>query len=104
VGRVLRRRGGQNSIACPHHQIANITGRAATGAVVNGPNGAELFEGGLGGHFEEMPPCPAGGVDRYAEFTGHGSRFVDDVRSWQASEPADDFAAIALYALVLTST
>ena len=37
--------------------------------------------------------------DRYAEFTGHGSRYVDDVRSWQASEPADDFAAIAVYAL-----
>ncbi|MGW3348772.1 glycoside hydrolase family 9 protein [Nonomuraea rubra] len=93
---------GENSIACPHHQIANITGKPATGAVVNGPNSAGLFEGGLGGHFEEMPPCPAGGVDRYAEFTGHGSRFVDDVRSWQASEPADDFAAIALYALMLT--
>ena len=46
-----------------------------------------------------MNPCPADGVDRYAEFTGHGSRYVDDVRSWQASEPADDFAAIAVYAL-----
>ncbi|MEV0611900.1 glycoside hydrolase family 9 protein [Nonomuraea sp. NPDC050404] len=94
---------GQNSIACPHHQVANITGRPATGAVVNGPNSAGLFEGGLGGHFEEMPPCPPGGVDRYEEFTGRGSRFVDDVRSWQASEPADDFAAVALYALTLMS-
>jgi len=46
-----------------------------------------------------MNPCPADGVDRYAEFTGHGSRYVDDVRSWQASEPADDFAAVAVYAL-----
>ncbi|MCG5219312.1 glycoside hydrolase family 9 protein [Streptosporangium soli] len=95
---------GENSIGCPHHQIANITGKPAIGAVVNGPNSASLFEGGLGGHFEEMPPCPPDGVDRYAEFTGHGSRFVDDVRSWQASEPADDFAAIALYALTLSST
>lgn len=94
---------GEDSIACPHHQIFNITGRPATGAVVNGPNGAGLFDDGLGEHFEEMPPCPPDGVDRYAEFTGHGSRFVDDVRSWQASEPADDFAAIALYALTLTS-
>ncbi|GAA4509597.1 MULTISPECIES: glycoside hydrolase family 9 protein [Nonomuraea] len=93
---------GENAIACPHHQIANITGRPATGAVVNGPNDAGLFEDGLGGHFEEMPPCPADGTDRYERFTGHGSRFVDDVRSWQASEPADDFAAIALYALTLT--
>ncbi|MFB4287300.1 glycoside hydrolase family 9 protein [Nonomuraea sp. ATR24] len=95
---------GKRSIACPHHQIANITGRPATGAVVNGPNDAKLFEDGLGGHFEEMPPCPADGKDRYERFTGHGSRFADDVRSWQASEPADDFAAIALYALTLTST
>ncbi|MEU8246693.1 glycoside hydrolase family 9 protein [Nonomuraea sp. NPDC048916] len=95
---------GERSIACPHHQIANITGEPATGAVVNGPNDAKLFEDGLGGHFEEMPPCPADRVDRYERFTGHGGRFVDDVRSWQASEPADDFAAIALYALTLTST
>ncbi|NAS24384.1 hypothetical protein GT755_22180 [Herbidospora sp. NEAU-GS84] len=95
---------GANSIACPHHQIANITGKPAKGAVVNGPNSADLFEDGLGGHFDEMPPCPPNGVDVYHEFTGHGSRFVDDVRSWQASEPADDFAAIALYALTLTSS
>ena len=50
-------------------------------------------------HEPGMNPCPADGVDQYAEFTGHGSRYVDDVRSWQASEPADDFAAIAVYAL-----
>ncbi|MBB3732196.1 glycoside hydrolase family 9 protein [Nonomuraea dietziae] len=92
---------GDNSISCPHYQIANLTGRPATGAVVNGPNAASLFDDGLGGHFEEMAKCPADGVDRYEEFTGRGSRFVDDVRSWQASEPADDFAAIALYALTL---
>ncbi|MEU7891430.1 glycoside hydrolase family 9 protein [Nonomuraea sp. NPDC049152] len=92
---------GDNSISCPHYQISNLTGRPATGAVVNGPNAASLFDDGLGDHFEEMAKCPADGVDRYQEFTGRGSRFVDDVRSWQASEPADDFAAIALYALTL---
>ncbi|GII79936.1 hydrolase [Sphaerisporangium rufum] len=94
---------GEHSIACPHHQIANITGRPAAGAVVNGPNGAKLFADGLGERFDEMPPCPPGKVDRYKRFTGRGSRFVDDVRSWQTSEPADDFAAVALYALTLTS-
>ncbi|MFI6497525.1 glycoside hydrolase family 9 protein [Nonomuraea typhae] len=94
---------GANAITCPHYQMSNITGRPPTGAVVNGPNGASLFEGGLGGHMDRMNPCPAGGVDRYAQFTGRGSRFVDDVRSWQASEPADDFAAVALYALTLMS-
>ncbi|WP_238151182.1 glycoside hydrolase family 9 protein [Kribbella sindirgiensis] len=90
---------GRNAERCPHHQIANITGRTLTGAVVNGPNSASLFDEGLGDHLDGMNPCPADGVDRYAEFTGHGSRYVDDVRSWQASEPADDFAAIAVYAL-----
>ncbi len=90
---------GQNAERCPHHQIANITGKQLTGAVVNGPNSEELFEEGLGDYLDGMNPCPADGSDQYAEFTGHGSRYVDDVRSWQASEPADDFAAIAVYAL-----
>ncbi|GAA0942346.1 glycoside hydrolase family 9 protein [Nonomuraea longicatena] len=94
---------GENAISCPHYQMSNITGRPPTGAVVNGPNNVSLFESGLGGHMDRMRPCPADGVDRYAEFTGKGSRFVDDVRSWQASEPADDFAAIALYAMTLMS-
>ncbi|WP_433377187.1 glycoside hydrolase family 9 protein [Streptosporangium sp. CA-115845] len=100
---------GENFERCPHHQIANLNGRVdgrppyATGAVVNGPNSEDLFKDGLGGHFEEMKRCPGDGVDRYEEFTGRGSRYVDDVRSWQASEPADDFAAIALYALTLMS-
>jgi hypothetical protein len=90
---------GQNSEHCPHHQIANITGRQLTGAVVNGPNGADLFEDGLDGYLDGMNPCPADGSDRYESLTGHGSRYVDDVRSWQTAEPADDFAAIAVYAL-----
>lgn len=94
---------GDNSIRCPHYQMSNITGRPPTGAVVNGPNSATLFEDGLGEHMDRMNACPADGVDRYAPFTGRGSRFVDDVRSWQASEPADDFAAVALYALTLMS-
>ncbi|WP_155335418.1 glycoside hydrolase family 9 protein [Acrocarpospora corrugata] len=101
---------GENAERCPHHQVANLKGRAdgrhpmLTGAVVNGPNSADLFADGLGGHFDEMNHCPPDGVDRYEEFTGRGARYVDDVRSWQASEPADDFAAIALYALTLTSS
>ncbi|MEO3858384.1 glycoside hydrolase family 9 protein [Acrocarpospora sp. B8E8] len=101
---------GENAERCPHHQVANLKGRAdgrhpmLTGAVVNGPNSADLFADGLGGHFDEMVRCPPDGMDRYEEFTGRGARYVDDVRSWQASEPADDFAAIALYALTLTSS
>ena len=37
-----------------------------------------------------MPPSP-----------GHGSRFVDDVRSWQTVEPAIDFTAAASLAFAL---
>lgn len=66
---------------------------------MNGPNSEELFAEGLGDHLDNMTPCPANGIDRFEQFTGRGSRYVDDVRSWQASEPADDFAAIAVYAL-----
>nr|BFE82730.1 hypothetical protein GCM10020093_053310 [Planobispora longispora] len=49
---------GENPIRCPHHQIANLTGEQAVGAVVNGPNDTSYFDGGLGGHFEEMAACP----------------------------------------------
>ncbi|MEU4389812.1 glycoside hydrolase family 9 protein [Kribbella sp. NPDC023855] len=90
---------GENSAGCPHHQISNIVDRPLTGAVVNGPNSADLFADGLGDNMDNMKPCPADGTDRYEEFTGRGSRYVDDVRSWQASEPADDFTAVAVYAL-----
>jgi endoglucanase len=90
---------GQNFERCPHHQIANILGHQLTGAVVNGPNSADLFEDGLDGYLDGMVACPPDASDRYNQFTGHGSRYVDDVRSWQTAEPADDFAAIAIYAL-----
>ncbi|NEA37265.1 glycoside hydrolase family 9 protein [Streptomyces sp. SID13031] len=90
---------GEPAERCPHHQIANIVDRPLIGGVVNGPNSAELFEEGLGDNLDNMKPCPANGVDTFNQFTGRGSRYVDDVRSWQASEPADDFAAIAVYAL-----
>jgi hypothetical protein len=95
---------------CPQHVVANLNGRLdgrhpiATGAAVNGPNDASLFEDGLDDHLDGMRHCPPGGSDAYAQFTGHGSRYVDDVRSWQTAEPADDFTALGLYALTLTAT
>ena len=72
------------------------------GAVVNGPNCADLFADGLDEFFDEGHACPTDGKDRYAAFTGHGSRFVDDVSAWQTVEPALDFSGIAGYALALT--
>ncbi|WP_433293866.1 glycoside hydrolase family 9 protein [Actinoplanes sp. CA-030573] len=83
---------------CPQHQIANLTGRTLTGAVVNGPNDPELFADGLGDPMDEMVTCPADGKDRFAAFTGHGSRYVDDVRAWQTDEPALDMTGSAVLA------
>jgi hypothetical protein len=100
---------GTNFERCPQHVVANLNGRTdgrhpiATGAVVNGPNGTSVFEDGLDDYLDGMRHCPPDGSDAYARFTGHGGRYVDDVRSWQTSEPADDFTALGLYALTLTA-
>jgi hypothetical protein len=71
--------------------------RTLIGAVVNGPNDRSLFSDGQ--FFDEGRDCHTGG---YGAFTGHGSRFVDDVRSWQTVEPAIDFTATAALAFALT--
>ena len=34
------------------------------------------------------------------QFTGHGSRFMDDVRVWQSDEPALDMTATSLLAML----
>ena len=92
---------------CPQHVVANLSGSQdgsapiLRGAVVNGPNSADLFSDGLGEFFEEGHTCPPDGVDAYAAFNGHGSQYVDDVRSWQTVEPAIDFTSIALLAFAL---
>jgi hypothetical protein len=70
--------------------------------VVNGPNDRGLFSDGLGEFFDEGRACPPHGGDRYARFSGHGSRFVDDVRSWQTVEPAIDFTATAAFAFAVS--
>ena len=62
----------------------------------------DLFADGLGEFFEEGHTCPRRRCDRYAAFSGHGSRFVDDVRSWQTVEPAIDFTAVASLAFALS--
>jgi hypothetical protein len=94
---------------CMQHVVANLSGSLdgsppiVRGAVVNGPNSADLFEDGLGEFFDEGRTCPADGVNRFARFNGRGSAFVDDVRSWQTVEPAIDFTAAALLAFAMLS-
>ncbi len=98
---------GRNFPRCMQHVAANLSGSVngraplLRGAIVNGPNDATLFTDGLGDRFDTMRKCPANDRDRYATFTGHGSRFVDDVRSWQTVEPAIDFDAAAALAFAL---
>jgi endoglucanase len=94
---------GTNFPACMQHQVANLSGSLDgsppldVGAVVNGPNSPSQFAGGLGGLQTGMRKCPAG-PDVYRQFTGHGSRYVDDVRAWQTAEPALDMTGSAIIA------
>jgi endoglucanase len=92
---------------CPQHQVSNLraslTGAPVlTGAVVSGPakdrrdapDGAkDLIKG--------MVACPPESGDELAEFTGHGSRYTDDVRSWETSEPALDMTGTAILGAAL---
>jgi endoglucanase len=88
---------------CMQHQVANLVGSpdgsppVDVGAVVNGPNGADNFEGGLGGFQTGMVHCTAASR-RLGRFDGQGSRYVDDVRAWQTDEPALDMTGAAIIA------
>ncbi|MFC4035573.1 glycoside hydrolase family 9 protein [Streptomyces polygonati] len=92
---------------CTAGELGNLAGSLngarplEVGAIVNGPNGSEQFEDGLGDYLDGMRPCPAAG-DPFSAFTGHGSTYTDDVRSWQSSEPALDMDASGLLAFSLS--
>jgi hypothetical protein len=94
---------------CPQHVVANLSGGqdgrppVLLGAVVNGPNDAGLFAGGLDDFFANGHACPPGRSDALAAFSGHHSRFVDDVSAWQTVEPAIDFDAAAALAFALSA-
>lgn len=74
---------------CMGGQIENLNSATDVGAVVNGPNGTDNFDGGLGDLMDGMTECEN---DAFTTFTGHGAEYVDDVRSWQSSEPALDMS------------
>ncbi len=84
---------------CMQHQVANLSGTLDgsppidVGAVVNGPNGKDNFEGGLGGFQTGMRHCTSA-ARHLSLFDGHGSRYVDDVRAWQTDEPALDMTGV----------
>lgn len=83
---------------CPEHQVANLTGQAATGAVVNGPNAAALLD--ELNSFDTMVACDGHRADgtAYTDGDGRGSRYLDTVGAWQTAEPAIDFAASSVLA------
>jgi hypothetical protein len=91
---------------CTGSQIPNLSGSTNgsapidTGSVVNGPNGTSNFSGGLGSLQDGMKKCEH---DSFTAFTGHGSEYVDDVRSWQSSEQALDMTGSAVLAGALQS-
>lgn len=90
---------------CMQHQVANLAGsltggaKVAVGAVVNGPNQASLFN--------EIDSLPDGGrscgVSSFKTYDSSSSRYMDDVRTWQSSEPAIDFTSTAALAFSLTA-
>ena len=88
---------------CMQHQVANLSGSNTAaepldvGAVVNGPNGADNFTGGLGGFQDGMKHCVRT-PRRLALLDARGSAYVDDVRSWQTDEPALDMTGAAIIA------
>jgi endoglucanase len=82
---------------CMGGQIENLNSAVDVGAVVNGPNGSSNFSGGLGSLMTGMVKCEN---DSFTTFTGKSSEYVDDVRSWQSSEPALDMTG----SLVLASS
>ncbi len=92
---------------CPQHQIANLVGsltggsNVLKGAVVNGPNASSVFTSGNLGTVDGMKACPTDGVDRFSSYTGHSLRYIDDVRSWMSSEPADDYTMNGILAFIL---
>jgi len=94
---------GHRFPTCMQHQVANLSGSLDgtapldVGAVVNGPNGTDNFDGGLGGFQTGMRHCTAASR-RLDRFDGHRSRYVDDVRAWQTDEPALDMTGAAVIA------
>ena len=76
---------GRQPLRQPRRPPADGAARSSTGRTT------AAFRGGLGSLQDGVRRCPADGRDRYRPFNGRGSRYLDDVRSWQTSEPAIDY-------------
>lgn len=87
---------------CMQHQVANLEGSLdgtpplVLGATVDGPTDASNFQDI--GVPDGARACPANGADPFRQFTGHGMRYMDDVRAWPSVEPAIDYTAPTILA------
>jgi endoglucanase len=87
---------------CVHHQVANLSGSLngrpplLLGAVVPGPVNAREVHGLSAA--EGYRRCPAHAGNPYAQFSGRGAAYEDNVLNSATNEPSDDIAALALLA------
>jgi endoglucanase len=96
---------GSRYPVCPHHQVANLAGSLngrpplLLGAVVPGPVKAGELRGLSAS--EGNRRCPSSGADSYAQFSGRGVAYKDNVLASPSNEPSDDIAALALLAFAV---
>jgi hypothetical protein len=93
---------------CLHHQVANLSGSLngqpplLLGAVVPGPVKASELRNLSAA--EGYRRCPTGGGNPYAQFSGRGAGYEDNVLADATNEPSDDLAAIALLAFAMEAS
>jgi hypothetical protein len=93
---------------CLAHQVANLSGSLdgkpplLLGAVVPGPVKLNELHGLSGA--EGYRRCPRGGGDPYAQFSGRGAGYKDNVLAYASNEPSDDIAAVALLAFAMEAS
>jgi hypothetical protein len=93
---------GSRFPVCLHHQVANLAGSLngrpplLLGAVVPGPVKVGQLRGLSAA--EGYRRCPPHGGNPYAQFSGRGAAYEDNVLDSATNEPSDDIAALALLA------
>jgi hypothetical protein len=99
---------GSRFPVCLHHQVANLSGSLngkpplLLGAVTPGPvKASELRHLSAA---EGYRRCPTGGGDPYAQFSGRGAAYRDNVLADASNEPSDDLAAMALLAFAMEAS
>jgi hypothetical protein len=93
---------------CLHHQVANLSGSLdgrpplLLGAAVPGPvKQSELRHLSAA---EGYRRCPSSGGSAFAQFSGRGAGYKDNVLADATNEPSDDLAAEALLAFAMEAS